>query len=279
LHMDILLDHPPRIAGVNRYPFAAGELVGPRSENSCHLCFVVGGHGLVELDGQETSVEPGQLIILPRGRRWSLRDTGQLVVLSVHMRFVDWNRPDGLLGASPSLAEPSPDLGSGVLTKSSAEAWTIAESILATWLGRHPSRNFLLRAQAAALVASLLQPLPGTRKQVRTDHVALVLEWLQWHGRLDITREELERRSGLGRSAFGAAFKAATGLSPTQWLMDRRMAEAHRQLTTSRDAIAAIAARVGFRDPFHFSRCFRRCYGVSPRQTRTLPTARSRNRL
>jgi AraC-like DNA-binding protein len=81
---------------------------------------------------------------------------------------------------------------------------------------------------------------------------------------LAVTRSELERRSGLGRSAFGAAFRRMTGATPAAWLLNRRLAEARRLLITTSEPVAVIATRTGFADPFHFSRAVRARFGVSP---------------
>lgn len=300
--MDQLLRHPPRVAGVNRYPFARHETVGPRANGSCHLCFVVGGRGDLGIAGRQQTCVAGDLLVLPWGRLWTLRDGGNLVVLSVHLRFLAWTAPDGELrhwGVDrPGLAErgpaadPAPDLGCGVLPVVPAGAAALAEQLLAVWLQPGAQRAFHLRALAAALVALLRAPGGGYVADARHDagagtpatsgpadrRIAALLHWLQWSTRHDLSCDELAQRAGLGRSAFGAAFKAATGLSPARWLMARRLGEAQRLLTTTRSAVATVGERVGFSDPFHFSRCFQRRYGMSPRQTRQLPAMERRRR-
>jgi AraC-like DNA-binding protein len=56
-----------------------------------------------------------------------------------------------------------------------------------------------------------------------------------------------------------------------QWILDRRLDAARRELTSPRrrnQTIAAIAGRWGFVDATHFSRRFRQAYGMSPREWR-----------
>lgn len=270
--MPDLLSHPPRVVGANRFPFAPGEVVGPRSNGSTHVCCVVAGRGALQFAGEERILRPGALAVLPWGAPWTSRDDGGLVVLSVHLRFLPWSAPDAPLrhwlpGERVPAADPAPDIGRGVIDPAPPQAVALAEDILAAWLDRGTQRTFRLRALAAALVAALLPdgrahdvpPPPG---------IAQALEWLAWINRFDVGRAELEARAGMGRTAFGAAFRAATGRTPAAWLLERRLAEAHRLLTSSREPVAAIAGRTGFGDPFHFSRCFRRRYGVSPRRAR-----------
>lgn len=277
--MNSLLSHPPRIAGVNRFPFAPGEAVATRANNSLMVCCATAGSGVLSIDSQRWRLAAGQIAVMPWGRWWSLGNTGGLVVLTVHLRFRPWSDPDAPLAAwvpgepSPP-ADPAPDLGCGPLPLPPGQALAVAESILGTWQSRDPARAFRLRALAGTLVEALLPP---TQPHGGGTHgVAGVLEWLAWTNSLVVTRSELERRSGLGRTAFGAAFRKLTGASPASWLLDRRLGEARRLLTTTREAVAAIAARTGFGDPFHFSRCYRKRYGLSPRQEREPPGQRDR---
>ena len=56
-----------------------------------------------------------------------------------------------------------------------------------------------------------------------------------------------------------------------QWILERRLEAARDDLTSTRgryQTIAAIARRWGFADSTHFSRRFRRAYGMSPREWR-----------
>jgi AraC-like DNA-binding protein len=71
----------------------------------------------------------------------------------------------------------------------------------------------------------------------------------------------------------------AESRSPAQWILERRLDAARRDLTSPRrrhQTIAAIAGRWGFVDATHFSRRFRQAYGMSPREWRL---AESRRKL
>jgi AraC-like DNA-binding protein len=65
--------------------------------------------------------------------------------------------------------------------------------------------------------------------------------------------------------------------TPRSWLFEQRLDRA-RQLLVQQDAdsttLAEIAARVGFKDPSHFSRAFRRRFGTSPGALRRTPGLR-----
>lgn len=59
------------------------------------------------------------------------------------------------------------------------------------------------------------------------------------------------------------------GTTPASWWMRTRLQHAQRLLLTSRATVQDIAERTGFKDPAHFSRAFRKQYGVSPGRFRT----------
>ena len=62
-------------------------------------------------------------------------------------------------------------------------------------------------------------------------------------------------------------FKKETGLTPLQYLTDKRLENAANNLAMSggRGNISEIAYQCGFSEPLYFSRLFKRKYGVSPR--------------
>lgn len=61
-------------------------------------------------------------------------------------------------------------------------------------------------------------------------------------------------------------FKKETGLTPHQYMMDKRLECATRTLATfvDRRNISETARLCGFSDPLYFSRLFKKKYGVSP---------------
>ena len=62
-------------------------------------------------------------------------------------------------------------------------------------------------------------------------------------------------------------FKRETGLTPHQYLTDKRLENGANYLAANggSQSISEIAHQCGFRDPLYFSRVFKRKYGVAPR--------------
>jgi AraC-like DNA-binding protein len=71
------------------------------------------------------------------------------------------------------------------------------------------------------------------------------------------------------------ALRQATGRSAGQWIVAGRMAEARRLLLHSDERIDIIAERVGYADPTHFIRMFRREHGATPAAWRHAQRLRS----
>ena len=63
-------------------------------------------------------------------------------------------------------------------------------------------------------------------------------------------------------------FHAYAGVSPSRYLTAYRMEQARKLLRDSNLSVGEIAERVGYPDPFHFSKTFRNTVGVSPSQFR-----------
>ena len=77
---------------------------------------------------------------------------------------------------------------------------------------------------------------------------------------------------------FARAFKETMGLGPHQYLLHLRLERARRMLDAEDAVLSNIAQRAGFADQAHFTRLFKREYGVTPgivlRSRRRLPPVR-----
>lgn len=82
------------------------------------------------------------------------------------------------------------------------------------------------------------------------------------------TLADLAQRAGMSRESLRRACLRETGRSPQRELTHRRLRRAADLLRHTPDKVAAIAARVGFNDPFAFSTAFKRARGDSPRAFR-----------
>jgi transcriptional regulator GlxA family with amidase domain len=63
-------------------------------------------------------------------------------------------------------------------------------------------------------------------------------------------------------------FKAETGMSPAQYLRSLRMQEASRLLETTFLSVKEVMHRIGVNDESHFTRDFKKVYGLTPAQYR-----------
>ncbi|QUJ75250.1 helix-turn-helix transcriptional regulator [Sulfitobacter albidus] len=69
-------------------------------------------------------------------------------------------------------------------------------------------------------------------------------------------------------SWFSRAFKAQTGTSVHKYVLGCRLERAQIALLTTNEPIGAIAHGFGFADHAHFSRLFKRRYGITPKEMR-----------
>ncbi|MBA2482710.1 MAG: helix-turn-helix transcriptional regulator, partial [Planctomycetes bacterium] len=78
----------------------------------------------------------------------------------------------------------------------------------------------------------------------------------------------LARTAGLPVDRFTRRFRAATGASPREFLVQARLDAAKALLRMSDLPIGEIATRLGFCDIYHFSRRFRDHVGCAPTRYR-----------
>jgi AraC family transcriptional regulator len=79
-----------------------------------------------------------------------------------------------------------------------------------------------------------------------------------------LTIDELAREAGLSPAHFARAFKESVGRAPHQHLMGLRLERARRLLDSPDAALSDVAQRTGFADQAHFTRFFKRQYGMTP---------------
>ncbi len=79
------------------------------------------------------------------------------------------------------------------------------------------------------------------------------------------TLEEIAKAAGVEASSVCRWFRRYQGTSPYQYLLRRKMNLAAEHLVEHGGLVKEVAQRVGFADPYHFSRAFKSVHGVAPR--------------
>ncbi len=80
---------------------------------------------------------------------------------------------------------------------------------------------------------------------------------------------EMAALAGMSVSHFCARFKQYFGLPPMECLIHQRMSHAAHLLGDPNRTVAEIAVTVGYDDAFHFSKMFKKHFGVSPSDHRS----------
>ena len=81
----------------------------------------------------------------------------------------------------------------------------------------------------------------------------------------DFEIEKIAQQIGMSRSAFFKKIKMLTGLSPIDCVKEYKLNHAVELLKSTSLSISDVAFQSGFSDVGYFGKCFRKKFGMSPR--------------
>lgn len=122
-------------------------------------------------------------------------------------------------------------------------------------LGFHLLTSILQMSAASPSAATFLES---------AHRLTPVFTFLRDHLTEELTRPELAALVHLSPARFHALFLEAAGVAPMEYIKHLRLRKAQQLLRTGELAVSEVAAKSGYRDPFHFSRQFKAEFGVSP---------------
>lgn len=108
------------------------------------------------------------------------------------------------------------------------------------------------------------------RIEMTTRQLRLVTNFIEAHLDEDLTLESLSAAPYMSPFRFARAFRKATGHSPRQYVIARRIERAKELLRSTNFEIVDIANRVGFATQSHFTTIFGRRCGTTPRRYREI---------
>jgi AraC family transcriptional regulator of arabinose operon len=97
--------------------------------------------------------------------------------------------------------------------------------------------------------------------QVYVDHT---LEFIEHNYHQNIKVQGIADYIGINRSYLTNCFKSVLNMSPQEYILNYRMAQASILLKNTSLPISEIAYKVGYDDALNFSKCFKKFYGINP---------------
>jgi AraC family transcriptional regulator len=122
--------------------------------------------------------------------------------------------------------------------------------------------RFLLHGSSSErTLNSAVEPLPPRILRRIRDRIEAELD-------TGLSLASLAKESGYSRAHFLRMFRAATGLTPHQYVLERRLSTAQQLLRQSKMVLADIALNCGFSSQTHMNDVFRNRLGVTPLEYR-----------
>jgi AraC family transcriptional regulator len=163
-------------------------------------------------------------------------------------------------------------VGGKCLFHSTGEAWRdIKMKRLRHELMRQPASSLFVQGIAQAIAIYLARNYALTVKESHSSSPSLpgyklrqITDWMSEHVAEDINLDRLAAQAGLSKFHFHRLFKSAMGLSPSRNHINLRMNVARQLLRETKKSVVDVALDVGYTNPSHFAKLFRRETGLSP---------------
>lgn len=119
---------------------------------------------------------------------------------------------------------------------------------------------------AMHLMTGYLGAAPQRTTRLPLDHRRLsrINAFVDAHLQDRISLRELADVASVSPYHFIRAFRAATGLTPHEFILSKRMERARQAIQCEGKTVADAAASVGYRNAPHFRKAFKRYFGVTP---------------
>lgn len=256
------------LTDIGFYPAAAGHYVHRETGVAeWILIFCTQGRGKVIFADQTWSVTRGTMVLLPPGK--------------AHTYYADDNQPWDIFLVHFSGNKiidylPQEAANESIVVQTRTDREDMAMLMSQFWeMIRTLSGGFSYAAvfYAAQILSATLAYLNFHSPQAQTspignEHVTQAIQYVYDHLDSKISLHLLAAQVNVSPSYLNRVFRANVGSSVNQFISKIKVQQAEHYLIDSTLSIQQIARRLGFSDPYYFSRLFKHNVSISPRAYR-----------
>ncbi len=238
----------------------------PEGRVDYHLLFITGGYCIAKIDGHTYTLNRGDMLFYRPGEPQLYIFEQNVKCSSFWIHFTGTGVPEMVANAGLSTGNVFH------LGDLSAIETTHIRMIVETQSKQRGYEQFTL-SYMQLILALIYRALPVNERSneaITDERMASVLNVMERLYYLDFDIDYYANFCGIGRDRFMHLFKEAVGLPPKKYIINVRIKNAKRMLSTTGLPVGEIASRCGFHDPLYFSRVFRSYTGVSPLKYRQI---------
>lgn len=250
-----------------------GHTYGYTARPEYHLHFILDGKGYFEINGRRHTLTRGQLFVVPPNVSSYVYQADQEKPWYYAWIAFNGTQADRLM-AKAGFDETHVIRDANIPPEEFTEL--IYEMLKASQL---TIANELDRAGYLYLIMALLiesnKPAPANDQHSVDNYIKHALQYIQFNYNRNINVQDIVNYVGINRSYFSYIFSQKMNTSPKEYLQQFRIEKAKTLLLDPSAPIAEIALKVGYKDPFIFSKNFKKTEGISPREYRSQSAGKS----
>lgn len=247
VHSEFVIDY--QYGGLNPMQFGyqtcpPSHSFGPAVRPHWLLHYIVSGFGTFVRQGVTHRVGPGEIFVIPP-------------YLETYYE-ADPENPWNYIWIGFTTQEELPEFFSQPILNCPGAGELFQEMILCK--NMENGRSAYLSSCLWKLMALLLEQ----RKPV-SDYIDKAIHCMHAEYGNGITVLEIAKRLNLDRSYFSTVFSQRMGISPQEYLINLRLTKAAELMIAHGESPTTAALSVGYPDLYHFSKIFKKHFGMSPR--------------
>lgn len=248
-----------------------------RSHDHLEIAYIFSGEGKYRIEDRIYTVREGDLLIINPGDRHQSLSCPEAEVPSTEF-FVGFS--DIRIMGCPDNFLPLPG-GEHVLHTAGElrqRLLKICSSMEAENAVRRQGRYFMMKAYLMQLLLLIIReqcepmerPLGCAFESANRKYVVeQIMNYIEDHYSEKISLDQIAENMYLSPFYISRIFKSETGNAPIRYLINIRLEKARELLEGGYEgSIQEVAAQVGYDDAYHFSKLFKKRYGISPSQAR-----------